>query len=547
MDSVWGWGCVPDNSLGIIVEIDSGMIEWPWQAILIGFFKGPHVPYHTSRRSTRKASVLSVFLIAACLLCFMLAVAWYWNLFGWSGSIETEANVPLMAEVIRGEYEHVVLEQGEVESSNSVEVRCEVRSRSGSGTSTTILDVVSEGTAVEVDDWLITLDSSSLEEERGRQRIVVNTSEAIVIQAEADLETAEIAKTEYLEGTFVQEEKTIENEVYVAEDALKRAQLELQSAQRLLTKGLLTNLQLEAQRFAVAKAQNELDAAKTRLMVLREYTKRKMLTQLNSDIKAAEVKWRNEKDSHAEELRKLNEIESQIANCRVLAPQAGVVVYANVNSGRSNEFIVEPGTPVREQQVLIRLPDPEQMRVKAKINEARVNLVQPGQAVTIRIDALGERLFRGEVVKVNKYAEPGHWWRSTAKEYATFIQILDPPAGILTGLTAETRIHVEKSDDVLQLPIQSVYESKGRTFCLVQEGSKWETREITVISTNGKTVAIKEQVPECLQVGQKVVANARRHADKFVIPEVDASAAEKRFAATKRRQAAVPTNKDGNL
>ena len=130
--------------------------------------------------------------------------------------------------------------------------------------------MVSEGTAVEVDDWLITLDSSSLEEERGRQRIVVNTSEAIVIQAEAELETAEIAKTEYLEGTFVQEEKTIENEVYVAEDALKRAQLELQSAQRLLAKGLLTNLQLEAQRFAVAKDLDEQDDAKTRQMVLRE-------------------------------------------------------------------------------------------------------------------------------------------------------------------------------------------------------------------------------------------------------------------------------------
>ena len=39
---------------------------------------------------------------------------------------------PLLATVVRGAYEHVVLEQGEVESSNNVEVHCEVKNRTGS-------------------------------------------------------------------------------------------------------------------------------------------------------------------------------------------------------------------------------------------------------------------------------------------------------------------------------------------------------------------------------------------------------------------------------
>ena len=478
-----------------------------------------------SQSNRRTAAVLSNLLGAVALIGVILLTAWY---FLPSQQVATE-EMPLLADVVRGLFEHVVLEQGEVESSNSVEIRCEVKSRGG-GSSTTILDVISEGTLVKDGDWLVTLDSSTLEEERGRQKIMVNTSEAIMIQAEAVSETSKIARIEYLKGTFVQEEKTLLNEIYVAEDALKKSQLELQSARRLLAKGLLTDLQLEAQRFSVAKARNELDAAKTRLMVLRDYTKIKMVTELNSDIKAAEVKWLNEQDSHAEEVGKLAEIEAQIKKCRIVAPQAGVVVYANIQSGRSNEFIVEPGTPVREQQVIVRLPDPNHMQVKAKINEARVNLVRPGQAVTIRIDALGDQQLRGEVVKVNKYAEPGHWWRSTSKEYATYIHILDPPIGILTGLTAEARIHVERNESALQLPIQSVYEMGGRTFCLVQDGSRWTTREISVLSTNGKTVAINEQRSDTLQTGEKVVANARRHANKFTIPEVERSVIDERLA-----------------
>ena len=491
--------------------------------------------------------MLSVLLIVAVCTAAVLFTVGYFYFKSWFATDYSSEEMPLLAEVTRGSFEHIVLEQGEVESSNSVEVRCEVKSRAGGQSSTTILDVVPEGTPVEQGDWLITLDSSALEEERGRQRIMVNTSEAIMIQAEAIFETAQIAKTEYIKGTFVQEEKTILNEVYVAEDALKRAQLELQSAQRLLAKGLLTDLQLEAQRFTVAKARNELDAAKTRLMVLREYTQRKMLTQFTSDIKAADVKSRNEKDSHAEELRKLAEIEAQIEKCNVLAPQPGVVVYANVNSGRSNEFILEPGTPVREQQVLIRLPDPSQMQVKAKINEARINLVRPGQPVTVQIDALGDESIQGEVVKVNKYAEPGHWWKSTSKEYATTIRIIDPPAGILTGLTAATQIHVDRCEDVLQLPIQSVYETDGRTFCLIFDGAVWKTRKISVISTNGKTVAVDEQLSDPLDVGEKVVANARRHTDKFTIPGIDATVAEERFAETERLQAAEVADKDSTL
>jgi len=342
----------------------------------------------------------------------------------------------------------------------------------------------------------------------------------MMIQAEAEFETATIARTEYLKGTFIQEEKTILNEIYVAEDALKKAQLELRSAERLLAKGLITDLQLDAQRFTVAKAQNELDAATTKLHVLRDYTQKKMLTQLDSDIKAAQVKWRNEQDSHAEEQRKMSEIEDQIAKCTMSAPQAGVVVYANVNTGRSNEFIVEPGAPVRERQVIIRLPDPDNMQVKAKINEARINLVQPRQAVSIRIDALGEETLQGEVIKVNRYAEPGHWWRSTSKEYATIIRIDEPPAGILSGLTAEVRIHIEQSQQMLQLPMEAVYEQNGRTFCLVQDGDHFETAEISVMSTNNKTVAIQEPADARLTPGTKVIANARKNFDGVELPEM---------------------------
>lgn len=427
------------------------------------------------------------------------------------------ASVPLLAEVVRGTYDHIVLEEGEVESSNNVEIRCEVRARaSSSGPATSIIDVIPEGTHVKEGDWLMTFDSSSIEQELSRQRIIVNTSEAIMIQAQATYDTALIAKEEYLNGTYNEQKKMIENEIFVAEENLKKAQLSYDSIKRRVSRGLLSSLQLEGEEFRVDAAKNELDLAKQKLSVLDEFTKKKMLTQLESDIKAADVKWRNEKDSYQEEVKNLQEIQDQFAKCKVVAPAAGQVVYANVQSSRSgSEFVVEPGIAVRERQVILRLPDPQSMQIKAKISESRITLVHEGMPVTIRIDAFGDQPVAGEVTKVNKYAEPGNFWSASAKEYVTLIKILDPPPELRVGLTAEVQIHIEHRDDALQIPVQAIFERLGKTFCLVQNGDKWDTREIFIKSTNDKVVAVDEARSELIEAGRRVVLNPRKHVEKF--------------------------------
>lgn len=423
-------------------------------------------------------------------------------------------NTPLLDAVKRGPYKHEVLEQGEVESSNNIEIRCDVRARNASGPSTSIIDIIPEGTHVKKGDWLVSFDSSTLELERSQQRIVVNTSEALVIQAKAAYDTAVIAKKEYLEGTYKEQEKTILNLIFVAEETLKKAQLSYDSIKRLVSRGLLNPLQLEGEQYRVDAARNDLDLAKRKLEVLEKFTKQKMLTQLESDIQSTEVKWKNEQNSHQEELKKLRDIEDQISKCKVLAPQDGQVVYANIQSSRSgSEFVVEPGAMVRERQTVVRLPDPSSMQVKAKIAESRINLIHEGMPVSIRIDAFGDELLQGEITRVNKYAEPGNWWNSTAKEYATLIRITDPPPSLRVGLTAEVRIHVENRADALMIPVQAVYERFGKTFCLVKGGQKWDTREIKISSTNEKVVAVDEQKSDGLREGEQIVLNPRKHID----------------------------------
>ena len=451
---------------------------------------------------------------------------------------KAEQGPPAITHTVQlGLFENDVVERGEVESSSNVEVRCEVRARGGNGM--TILEVVEEGTKVEKGDVLVRLDAAALEKEVVEQQIQCNSNQAAMIEARNTYEAAKIAEEEYVQGTYKQEEEQIESEIFIAEENLRRAREYLSYSQRLAARGYVTSQQLEGDQFAVKKAKTELSVAKTKLDVLQEYTKRKTLKTLQSDIKSAEAAWKSEESSYELELADLADLQAQVEKCVIRAPEAGQVVYANRQSSRrESEFLVEPGASVRENQVLIRLPDPKKMQVKAKVNESQVTMIRAGMPASIRLDAFGDSLLEGEVTRVNEYPEPGGWYSSQVKEYATFIRILNPPPTLRPGLTAEVTIHVQRTDDALMVPVQAVYEHGRDLYAFRKIGeNKWDAALLDAGSTNERFVHIKSGVEE----GDIVAMNPRKLIDRVDLPEIveDETEAARRAASDAPKKRAL--------
>jgi len=458
------------------------------------------------------------------------------SLLGWwtfgRGSSDESYDL-LTTEISHGPYDYVVIEQGTVESATNTELRCQVRSRGGGGgggerggggglggSSTTIMDVVPEGTMVKEGDIVVELDSSSLMLEENSQKIQVSNRESLLAQAENALKAAQIAKTEYLEGLFVSQEKLVLTELFVAEQAFSTAEQGLKSAKALFEKNIITGLQLQAAEVAVKNAQNGLDNAQTKLNTLRNLTKQKELTVLEANINSATANVKTQQASMQLEQDKLKDIQDQIGKCTIKATAAGQVVYANetdmFRSSSSSQFIVTAGAMVRERQVIIRLPNAEDMQVKATVNEARVTLIRPGLPVSIRVDALKDEMLEGEVTKVNQYAEPSSFSSGNIKRYATVIKIKNPPPDLRVGMNAEVRIHVERKADALQVPVQALAELKGHYFTLVKNGDDYETREIKIGSTNDKVATIETG----LKQGDEVVMNPRSAGTLLKLPNL---------------------------
>jgi HlyD family secretion protein len=479
-------------------------------------------------RLHRRAGNTATFAIGAMAVVAAMAFGGWW-MFGRGGDEEMEELIT--TDVTTGPYDFVVIEQGQVESATNTELRCEVRSRGGGGGggssggmgagSTTILDVAPEGTIVEEGDVVVKLDSSNLEQERNTQLITVAGREAAVVQAENTVAAAKISRNEYLLGTFVQNEKLIQGEVFVAEQNLRTAQQNLNSAKTLQAKGIITALQVETSQYNVDNAQKQLEVAQTKLDALRLYTKEKMLKDIDSAIATAEANLAAQQSSLALEKDKLSDIEDQIEKCTIKAPQKGQVVYANESDSwrgsSSSSFVVIPGASVRERQVIIRLPNMNDMQVKATVNEAKVTLVRPGLPVTIRVDALRDEIIEGVVTKVNPYAEPQSFSSGNIRKYATVIKILNPPEGLRSGMNAEVRIHVERKSEALQVPVQALAEHKGHFFSIVQKADgDYETREVFISSTNDKVATIERG----LSHGDTVVMNPRGAGGLLALPNL---------------------------
>ena len=76
------------------------------------------------------------------------------------------------------------------------------------------------------------------------------------------------------------------------------AQQTIDYSKMLFSKGYVTKLQLEADEFALEKAKMAQKTAETKLHVLENFTKPKMLTQLESDIKTTGGKYKSDQHSH---------------------------------------------------------------------------------------------------------------------------------------------------------------------------------------------------------------------------------------------------------
>lgn len=402
-------------------------------------------------------------------------------------------------------------------------------------------------------DVVCELDSSTLVEKEKEQQIKVTTAKATVEKSEINIEIQEttnssavgtarslekLAELDFKKykaegGEYEQEAATIEGDIKTNEEQLSMDMEAYEKVRSQARLGYKNVNELETARLAVTKSMITRGVNIGKLKVLKDFMReRKMIelqqaaddskketlraqkegeatmTQLRAELEAAKL-------TYSVEMDKWDLFRRQIAACRLVAPQAGEVVYAAQNNSRGSEpVVIEEGAAVRERQAIINLPDVENMKVDARIHESKISRIVVGQPVEIEIDALPGEPFRGILATVSSVPTPGSWPNTDLKEYETAIEIKDDPARVRKlkpGMTADCRIIVEdRKEPVLQIPIQAVISTVGHYFTFVAAGSEAERRELKVGDANDEYMEILDGVAE----GEYVIMNPRTYFSK---------------------------------
>jgi multidrug resistance efflux pump len=443
--------------------------------------------------------------------------------------------------VTRLDFEAFVTETGDVSSASNREVRCEVEARGAPGT--TIIKIVEEGTTVQTGDFIVMFDSSALENDETAQRIVVANNRANLIQAESQLANAERTLVEFEKGLFQQEVTLIESEVFVAQESVERSLAKLLHSQRLAAKGFTSIEQLRGDQFQHEKAKRDLTAASLKLNVYKEFTKDRLNGEYKASIKQKTAQLDAAQSTLDLSTSRLADIQEQIIKCKVLAPSEGQVVYAN---DERRGVVIEEGAIIRDNQVVVRLPDIKNMEVAVRINESHVNRIETGQIAKIELDADPDNPLDGEVRQVAAYPFPLRW-HGAPLEYDTKVTVINPPSSLRPGLRAKVKIFFESQLGVLQVPLASVMEHEESHYCLVRTDTGWDTRRVTIGTNNNTHVVIENGVSE----GDVVTLTPFRFIQRSELGEqsdrekpVQTSAATKKVKTVSN--AAIPENAPGS-
>ncbi len=378
-----------------------------------------------------------------------------------------------------------VNERGSLESSKNEDVFCKVEGQ------TTIIKIVPEGTHVKKGEVVCELDKSSLQDNLVNQEITTKGAEASYQNAKLTREVAEIAVNEYKEGLFKQDFETVEGEVKLAEADVKRAEDRIEWSDRMFKVGYISKSANIADHLNFQQAKFKLEQSQTKRKVLIDFTKGKTTKELESEVEKAKADELAKQATWQLEMDKEKKLRTQIQNCTLIAPNDGLVVYANDPNrfGGQNQLQIEEGATVRERQKIFSLPDISKMQVNTKVHESMIDRITRGLRARIRVDAFADEVLPGEVDNIATLPDPSSFFSSDVKVYTTQVKIEKAIPGIRPGMTAQVEILITEKHNVLTLPVQAILQFKGKNHVAVKNpGGGYLWRDVTLGLSNDKYV-----------------------------------------------------------
>lgn len=407
---------------------------------------------------------------------------------------------------------------------------------------TRVMWLIPEGTWVEPGEVICRLDTSELRENILERELLLVKAEAQFATAQEDVRIqtllnqsntakagldAQLADLDYLayqEAEYPRQLHVQQSAVALAEESLLRATKLDEYTGNMVRLGYRNADDLEKQRIATLKAQQEYDNAVEKLRVLEDFTRDRELCRLQGAAESTtahkgrvdaiattallnrEVRLRTYERSVALHRSMLERMKTSLEACTIVAPQAGEVQYVSDEDGSDK---IEEGNSAYLMRPLLRIPDRREMNVSLRVHESQIRHIQVGQAATVEVNALAGKKYPARVTSVSTIPMIGRWPYYDLREYRVVVSLqgqFEEVRELAPGLTAKVEIDAAFKPSVLQVPVESVVEMGSKYFVFVREGDDVVEREVELGLSNNRVL----EVVSGLETGEQVVLQPRQ-------------------------------------
>ena len=340
-------------------------------------------------------------------------------------------------------------------------------------------------------------------------------------QAALDVEFAQQDLDRFIEGDAPLALLTLEGDIALADEEIKRAEERLASTLKLKDKGYATSLEVQADELTIKKQQNKITQYKKQKELLLKFDQPQQQKRFEAKFDQAKVEeqrtiqksntlvesFQGVVQRREEGLRSQQErlalYKEQLTKTEIRAPQDGLVIYAR-SSSRYNDTYIKEGADIRKGYSVIDLPDVSELMAVVQVHESFVRHIKTGQPAVVRIDSLPDREFRGVVKHVAPTPDARRKYYENVSVYDAHVWIEDDqgrlPEDLKPGVSAKAEIIVAELENVLMVPVQSVTTYKGNKVVEVNRGESTEIVQVEAGQFNNRFIEIRSGLKEGDQV-----------------------------------------------
>ncbi|HVY62575.1 MAG TPA: efflux RND transporter periplasmic adaptor subunit [Planctomycetota bacterium] len=276
----------------------------------------------------------------------------------------------------------------------------------------------------------------------------------------------------------------------------------------------LAEADVASNRAAVAAAEADLGLAESRLVRDEDLAKKSLVSPEELDG----ARFGRARAAASVDLAKATLVRSEVAldvarqrlaDCRIVAPIAGIVLTKAVDRGH----IISSGiTSISGGTTLATIADMSRVFVLADVDEADVGKVKPGAAARVTVDAFRDVAFDGRVDRLMPLGVEDQ----NVTVFRANIEVTSPNKSLLLpNMTTNVRIHVASRERALVVPNAALKQRDGKVGVevLAAAGGAPQWREVARGLTDGTVTEVEGgavKAGELVVTGEEKVEEPKR-------------------------------------